>query len=104
MKTQKEILEKIKSQVLSVVPDAHVYLFGSRARGDFHEESDWDILIKTKNKPDYRLKDKIRQKIYPISVDIFDFINTIIVSENDWENDPGYFSLHRATQHELIHL
>lgn len=104
MKTQNEILAEIKSQILTVVPDANVYLFGSRARGDFHEESDWDILIKTKNKPDYHLKDRIRQKLFPISVDIYDFINTIIVGENEWETDPGYFALYKTTKNELIRI
>lgn len=30
---------------------AKVILYGSRARGDFHEESDWDFLVVLKDDP-----------------------------------------------------
>ena len=38
----------IKTTVLSYLPDAHVLLFGSRARGDISRHSDYDILVITK--------------------------------------------------------
>jgi predicted nucleotidyltransferase len=43
--TKEEILAAIKEKVLSIVPDAKVMLFGSRVPSDWHEESDWDILV-----------------------------------------------------------
>ena len=39
---QNEFLNKIKTQVLKEDKNASLILFGSRARGDFHDESDWD--------------------------------------------------------------
>ncbi len=50
MLNKAEILSKIKSLVEDEIPDAKVYLFGSRATGKVHEESDWDILILTSKK------------------------------------------------------
>ncbi len=47
MLAQQIILNNISLQVHSVLPDAEVLLYGSRAGGDWHEESDWDILILT---------------------------------------------------------
>ena len=41
------ILEKVKEIVHATDPEAEVILFGSRARGDAMEDSDWDILILT---------------------------------------------------------
>ena len=35
------------------LPGAKVILFGSRARGDHHQNSDWDILVITKEKIDW---------------------------------------------------
>ena len=43
--TREEILQSIKGVLHSVVPDGKVILFGSRARGDAREDSDWDLLI-----------------------------------------------------------
>ena len=47
MLSQSEILTTIKQQIHEEIPDAKVYLFGSRATGNLNDESDWDILIKT---------------------------------------------------------
>lgn len=42
-----EFLQQVKATVLSVDPTAEVWLFGSRARGDAREDSDWDFLVWT---------------------------------------------------------
>jgi len=51
---REEVLKKIKGTILSTaekygIEIDKVILFGSRARRDFTEESDWDILIVTKS-------------------------------------------------------
>lgn len=48
------ILQKVKATVQQIDPQAEVILFGSRARGDAREDSDWDFLVLT----DYQLNDK----------------------------------------------
>ena len=47
--SDKEISGIIKSTVHAFLPDARVLLFGSRALGNFNENSDFDLLIITKN-------------------------------------------------------
>src|SRR5947209_8791447 len=54
----------IKSIVHSLIPDARVVLFGSRANGDFHEQSDYDILIITKQTMPPRQKSEWIGKIH----------------------------------------
>jgi len=44
-KDKTEILESIKDVLQTIVPNAKVILFGSRARGDARKGSDWDLLI-----------------------------------------------------------
>jgi len=45
-KNEDIFLRKLKSTANLVVPKGgEVWLYGSRARGDAHEESDWDLLI-----------------------------------------------------------
>jgi predicted nucleotidyltransferase len=50
---KKKIFQEIRSEVQKILPDAKVSLFGSRVYGDASEESDWDILILTSDKPNY---------------------------------------------------
>jgi len=43
------IYKKIRDAVLSCLPGARILLFGSRARGDQHRHSDYDLLVITPN-------------------------------------------------------
>ena len=46
MDRREYILQSIKNRSAEIMPmNAKVILFGSQARGDYHEGSDWDILI-----------------------------------------------------------
>lgn len=47
METQDTLtLDLLKDLAIKILPkDSKVWLYGSRARGDFHEFSDWDLLI-----------------------------------------------------------
>ena len=41
-----QVIEKIKTVARTVLPKGSaLYLYGSRARGDFHADSDWDLLL-----------------------------------------------------------
>ena len=55
---------QIKSIVHSFFPDARIVLFGSRARGDNSEQSDYDILIITKETIPQRQKSEWIQKLH----------------------------------------
>ena len=40
------MIDHIKQVATQVLPKGSaLYLYGSRARGDYHEESDWDLLV-----------------------------------------------------------
>jgi predicted nucleotidyltransferase len=40
------VISRIKQVAKEVLPDgSSIYLYGSRARGDAHEGSDWDLLL-----------------------------------------------------------
>ena len=54
---EKKIIQMIQETGRKVVPpDGQIWLYGSRARGDAHEGSDWDILILL-NKPKLEASD-----------------------------------------------
>ena len=40
-----EKLQRLLDRIVPALEPEAVYLFGSRARGDFHEDSDYDLLV-----------------------------------------------------------
>ncbi|HEX9510679.1 MAG TPA: nucleotidyltransferase domain-containing protein [Puia sp.] len=96
------ILSSIKSRVHAVVPDAKVLLFGSRAYGTPTEESDWDILVLTSQPVNSELKKNIHTSLFPLSVEIGSFINTLAVQENEWLNNAAYYSLQQTVNGRMI--
>ncbi len=70
-----------------------VILFGSRARGDFRKDSDWDILIITERELSWRerlrLSGEIRKRLAKRGMPV----DVLIISREKLErlkNDPGY--------------
>jgi len=82
-----EILKEIKQVVLEVDPAAEVVLFGSRARGDFHDESDWDILILVdKEETDFNFKRQIRRALYELELKQGTVISSVITNKKFWQD------------------
>lgn len=104
MHNQDEILAKIKSVVLEEIPDAKVYLFGSRVTGEIHEESDWDILVLTEKKYPKAIRSIIDEKLHNLSVSVGSDFSFLITTKDDWENHPGYYSLQLGIADQYISL
>ncbi len=102
--TNNTITNSIKKSVLGIVPQAQVALFGSRAKGRPNDESDWDILVITPGPATSRLKNNIHDALFPLSVEIGSFINTLVVGAKEWENDPSYYSLHQTMNGNMVLL
>jgi predicted nucleotidyltransferase len=80
------ILKEIKQAVLEVDPNAEVILFGSRARGDFHEESDWDVLILVNRKEvELDFKKKIRKALLQVELKFDQAITGIVRNKLFWD-------------------
>ncbi|MBK9980810.1 MAG: nucleotidyltransferase domain-containing protein [Saprospiraceae bacterium] len=54
-----DLLQLVKHEIKGIDPNAEVILFGSRARGDFREDSDWDFLILLNRTLDRPIKELI---------------------------------------------
>lgn len=79
------IIASVKKEVNKLSKDNEVILFGSRARGDFKEDSDWDFLIiLKKEKITKSEKQEIREKLYEIELETDTAISTIIHSQVEW--------------------
>lgn len=81
------ILTLCKETVLSVVPDATIILYGSRARGDDRPDSDLDMLVLVDDDVDYPLVQKIRHRLYDIELENHIVISSIVRNENEWNSE-----------------
>jgi predicted nucleotidyltransferase len=63
MKIDDPTIELIKKTAHEYLPDAEVFLFGSHARNEASSESDYDILLITKNDLSSKEKLPIRTRI-----------------------------------------
>jgi len=88
-KTNSQIIEAITAKAKTVVPPhAEVILFGSRARGDAHEGSDWDILILL-DKDHIGFEDYALYS-YPfreLGWGLGQYINVVLYSKKMWQDD-----------------
>lgn len=81
-----DITASVKREVSKVSPNNDVTLFGSRARGDHRSNSDWDFLIILKQKQISKAeKERIRDNLYELELEIDQVISTIIHSQEEWE-------------------
>ncbi len=82
--TKSNILSKIKSTVLAIDSDAEIILFGSRARGDFKKDSDWDLLILLNKKLDEDLEDQVRRSLYKVELEFEEVVSPVIENKKVW--------------------
>ena len=83
---KEEILRLIKETIAKTIPSgAKVILFGSQARGDAKEDSDWDILILlNKDKVELDDHDYISYPFFELGWNIDVQIHPILYTFKDW--------------------
>lgn len=81
---EREILRKIRDAVRSELPDATVIFYGSRARGDAEEDSDWDVLALTET-VDWRIENKVFSALYRVELEEDIIIGVLVIARDDWE-------------------
>jgi predicted nucleotidyltransferase len=82
----KEFLGKIKNVVLQYDDKARVILFGSRARGDHKEDSDWDLLVLTEMETNADFTSNLIDKIFELELEFTQAVSPIIVDKQTWED------------------
>ena len=79
------ISQLIRQHVNAVDPNAEVILYGSRARGEEHPDSDWDILVLTDYPVDLVTERKFRNKLYDLELETGEPLSLFVYSKNDWK-------------------
>lgn len=102
---RQELLKQVKRAVHSVEPDAEIILYGSRSRGDFVSESDWDFLILVSGHLDDKRVDSIRHRLYEVEWESGEVITSIVRNRAEWHS--GLYQsipFHRRVEQEGIRL
>jgi predicted nucleotidyltransferase len=86
------ILDRCKTIVRHIVPDATVILYGSRARGSASPTSDFDLLVLVDEVVDSALEDRIGDALYEIEMQTDVVISAVIFNRGMW-NEPRYRAL-----------
>ena len=85
---EEHILLLLKAKAREVMPPGvHAYLYGSRARGNNHPDSDWDVLILV-NKPRAEMTD-YDELSYPLTELGWEYGATIIpvvYGQDEWNH------------------
>lgn len=84
----KTLLNKCRQVIRRVVPDADLILYGSRARGDAQEYSDYDILVLVDEPVSIALKDQILSSIYPLELETGAMLTLVTYDRHQWESLP----------------
>jgi predicted nucleotidyltransferase len=86
-------------------PKAEVILFGSHARGQAHDESDWDILILIdRPKNDRSVEAKYRNEMFELELELGEPISTFVYSKQDWETRHVHSPLYQNIKKEGIKI
>jgi len=102
---QDQIQERIKRTIHNKDPKAVAYLFGSRARGDFRSDSDWDILILVDSiQVTNEIEDKFRDGLFDIEIDSGQIISMFIYPKEYWKSTLVYSPLYKKVNKEGIQL
>lgn len=97
------IISLIKSKIRKKNSNAEVILFGSHARGEAHDDSDWDILILLDSLNVTRKTEKeYREELFDIELEIGQPISTFVYSKNDWESRYSITPLYKSIKRDGI--
>lgn len=84
----KALLDRCRQAIRRVVPDADIILYGSRARGDAQEYSDYDLLVLVDQPVNIALKDRILSSIYPLELETEAMLTLVTYNRRQWESLP----------------
>lgn len=84
--TERVLLERCRDAILKAEPSAELILYGSRARGDAHEYSDYDLVILIDGEVSLEKEDFICHQLYPVELETGGVITAFVYSRNQWDS------------------
>lgn len=98
------IVNLIKRNISEIDPDAQIILYGSRARGDEHKDSDWDLLILTNYPVDLIKEREFRNHLYDLELETGEPFSVFAYSKSEWETRQKITPFYQNVSKEGIRL
>lgn len=99
-----EILSQIQRLAKEILPqDAHLILYGSRARGDFREGSDWDLLVLLNRPQEASDFQNIAYPIMELGFDLGEYFSVQTYSQAEWDA-MTFLPYYKNVEHDKIVL
>jgi len=106
MKHKRTIIKELKAALVARFGEdiKEVILFGSRATGKAHRDSDYDVLVILNNDYDWKYRDKITTIVYNLELKYDIFIDIKIISTNElYRTIEGKHPLYQDAMQEGIY-
>lgn len=100
----KNITKLIRANINQIDPVADVILYGSRARGDSREGSDWDLLILTNYSVDLKKESEFRDNLYDLELETGEPFSVFVYSKNEWKTKYHFSSFYHNVLREGVQL
>jgi len=101
---RKQVIDTIQQVAANVLPKgSSLYLYGSRARGDNHEDSDWDLLLLLDKKKEDA--DDFRKYAYPIieqGFNLWQYFSVHTYTKDEWYNGPHAMFFYNVEQDKQL--
>lgn len=83
---EKDLLRKCRKIIEGIDSSATLILYGSRARGDAGEESDYDLIILTDEDATLEREDDYRKQLFPLQLATGTVLTILLVSRKEWDS------------------
>ena len=98
------IVIRILEVVRTIDPTAQVILFGSRARGDAKQDSDWDVLILTDTPVTVEIERSFRYKLFDLELETGEVFSTFIYNKKVWNTKHKVTPFYKGIKKEGVRL
>lgn len=98
-----QVLDLIRTTVRDTNPTAQIILYGSRARGDAREDSDWDVIVLV-DKPElsFRERGDLAYAVWDKGQDVGSEINVFAYTKKQWESAPPTLFKHHVLEEGIL--
>ncbi len=83
---ERQAIQAAATLLREKLPISQVILFGSKARGYGHEDSDIDLLLLTEHRFTWEEQKRVVHLLSPIQREFDVFFGTVEISEDEWYN------------------